>query len=95
MIAVCIVLAAVAGSVFFAYKAGKKSEELINTKKLISQKEAHQSALNRWIEENDKIIEENKVLRKKLHLSNNVVDINGVFKEARISPSTNKAGTAN
>lgn len=70
-------------AVWFAYRAGKKTEQVKTGEKLIAQKEAHERALTRWIEDNDKISEENKILRKQLYLARGVDDIVSVLEKTR------------
>lgn len=69
--------------VWFAYRAGRKTEKVEQDKIIISQIEANQKALERWIESNDKLTEENKSLRKELHLVKSSSDVAGVLKKAR------------
>lgn len=69
--------------VWFAYRAGRKAEKVEQDKVIISQIEANQKALERWIEANDKLTEENKSLRKELHLVKSSSDVAGVLKKAR------------
>lgn len=69
--------------VWFAYRAGRKTEKVEQDKVIIAQTEANQRALERWIEANDKLTEENKSLRKELHLTKSSSDAAGVLKKAR------------
>lgn len=69
--------------VWFAYRAGKKSERVEQDKIIIAHTEANQRALERWIKDNEILNEENKTLRKELHGVSSSNDVAGVLEKAR------------
>jgi len=78
------------------YFSGKNKEKTKWDKALIQQKEAQESALKRWIEENERLNEEASELRKELNKHRaNVSDVVSVLKKAsRGGAKIIKAGTS-
>lgn len=69
--------------VWFAYRAGRKTEKVEQNKVIIAQSEANRKALEVWIGNNEKLSEENRSLRKELHLTKSSTDVSRVLKKAR------------